>query len=629
MSPQLKAQIAALIADGRTNAEIAKEFELDGRLVQGMRQSSILSGVMKNRPKTSIPDGMSPLSEPTPPPPLADPMPPPKVEAPAPAAPPLTPAAPRPAAVPQAVRAPASPPQPSDGFVGGRQDSSVAEGFASGSQTRYQVERTVPMDGYLGVHPAPFTLETLGKLYGSGTYRITRFETGRPPHVIPDVCIGPSSGPPTYPGKDERERGHRDPRRTFADAEGAGAVLDRFARPYVAPSADVGAAAIQTLGTIQLEAMREKAKNNPDVFLKDFYTSQQARDEQRRVDDEERWRRRMEEEDRRHGRDLEKIRAESEARLAAAKAERDAMLALEDKKMEVFKAELKAREERMKEDLARSERATKEMRDSLQEQMNDTKANMDKEHELRLQMLNREHEYKAEMLKLQEKVMKEGNQDAFVGALERILGEVGGHIREIVELKKLEAMSPEAQAAAMQKGAVNGNLREPPRKVLPPQEKPPVALAGTGGNGSQAKQEENVEQIIRESLAKPELRGIVAEWVGHVKSGTTPAMFANMFVEFMRDPEDHKLRKSCSSFATFMAKRDWAAMYPVLKPILSKEEIEVFETPAAADFYETFRACVVESVNAYWAEFLAAQEEAKAKAAQAQAEKKEAVPVGA
>lgn len=535
-------------------------------------------------------------------------------------------------------------PEP-DGFPGasGFPDSSAMTGFGSSNEVRYHVERIVPPDGHLGTHSSPFNVDILGRLYGEGTYTVTEHRTGRTPIVKPNIVIAASAGPSRYPGQEGRSRGFRHEgsyprvRPGFQDQDqgqghGQGqevsrAPLDQFARHYVQPQVDQGAAsaAIKTLGDLALEDKKqaERAKNlGPDTFLRDFFSSQQSRDEERRRDEEARWQRRVdedqkkyeraiEEDQKKHERDLEKIEKESQARLQAAKQERDAMMVLEDKKMEVFKLELKMREDRMREDLARSEKATKEMQESLKGQLDEGKEILEKEHDLRLKMLEREHEFKTEMLKVQEKAIKESSQDAFIGALERLLGEVGTRVHEIVELKKLEAMSPEAQAAAIAKGAVNGNLRESPRKPAAPQEKPPVALSGSSGNGNGHgnKEAENVEQIIRESLAKPELHGIVSEWARQVKAGTSPAMFANMFIEFMRDPEDHKLRKSCSAFANFMSSRDWASMYPVLKPSLLKEEVEIFEKPEAADFYETFRACIVESVNAYWAEFMASRSE--------------------
>jgi hypothetical protein len=132
--------------------------------------------------------------------------------------------------------------------------------------------------------------------------------------------------------------------------------------------------------------------------------------------------------------------------------------------------------------------------------------------------------------------------------------------------------------------------------------------------------QEELESNIREALQKPMFRGVIREWAAHVEAGNDPTMFANIFLEFMRDPVRHDVRQGCSVFAGFMSIRPWPKMFEFLKPHLDPDVIAIFERPEAADFYEAFRAMVAYQVREYWQQCLIAakaSEEARRSAAQA------------
>jgi len=75
----------------------------------------------------------------------------------------------------------------------------------------------------------------------------------------------------------------------------------------------------------------------------------------------------------------------------------------------------------------------------------------------------------------------------------------------------------------------------------------------------------------------------------------------------MRDPVDSESRKGCSMFANFMKTRTWDEMLAVIGPRLDKDVLKIFKTPFAADFYEGFKAMVIEQVRAYWEDFMASR----------------------
>jgi hypothetical protein len=81
--------------------------------------------------------------------------------------------------------------------------------------------------------------------------------------------------------------------------------------------------------------------------------------------------------------------------------------------------------------------------------------------------------------------------------------------------------------------------------------------------------------------------------------------FANLYLEMMRAPRNDEGRQGCAAFATFMKPRNWKKMYAVLKEAIDSEVKESFEKQEAAEFYEQFRAMVIEQIRDYWAQFLA------------------------
>lgn len=418
-------------------------------------------------------------------------------------------------------------------------------------------------------------------------------------------------------------------------------------------------------------------------------------DEQRRIDDERRkdeqdkWQRRMdeqreetkrreEEETKRHDRELDRMKIESSNRLkeieagarereARDKADREArdkmsaderkhQLELEDRRMKLVLEQHKLERERIEDRAKKSEEELKdlhgltsermkELQEATQNQIKESdkkletelekqRAHQDEIHKLREKSLDKEYDLNQQILDIKkDSIAGQATSEVFQ-TINTVIKEFSKGLEKIVDLKKIEAMSPEAQAAAVASGKIDGNIIGEPKKgqetpepvhAKPVQAAPQPAAQATqapkNGNGAhpvEAKQgEAQMEQVIQDMVDKPFFKQVLKEWSFHVSKGEDPTTFANMYLEWMRDPMDHEGRKACSMFANFMKPRDWADMLKILGPKLDKETIAVFKSPEAEAFYDGFRAMVVEQIRDYWEQFLAQRKAQRAAAAAA------------
>ncbi len=141
-----------------------------------------------------------------------------------------------------------------------------------------------------------------------------------------------------------------------------------------------------------------------------------------------------------------------------------------------------------------------------------------------------------------------------------------------------------------------------------------------------------MDRIIKEHMGKPLAQEILKEWGKHVQVGNDPTLFANMYMEWMRDEgtaQAAEARKACGMFATYMSIRDWKTIHETLKEAIPEDQQEVFLSPEADTFYEGFRTMVVESVRDYWKSYLAAKqaEQEAVRVARAQAASAKAAEV--
>lgn len=566
-----------------------------------------------------------------------------------------------PASPPEAAPSAAPPSPPSDGFTFNRPAPSVAGGGFnfSGQTTKYQVERIHPPEGLMGVHPAPFTLEDLCKQYGEGTYDIIRQEPSKPPvsarHVVssywggpkyPRIATRPGDRRPwdryaeRYQDDPMREAGHRPYYGQQYPYGAAGYERDRAeaARQGAPGGQEVTAEVVRQFGQFTTKIMDQTAQgrqSGPDTFLRDFLATQQEqsdrraqeerdREDRRRQDEDRRWQRQVDEETKKHDREMERLRQESENRSKAEKEQRDALLALEDKKLEVVREQFRLSEQSLRQDLAKSREEMQSLQAAVKEQLGTVEDRIDEETErsrsvlerefgLRQKSLENEHALRQQMLDLQKDTAAKTEGELFVRTLDKVVGEAAKTIREAVQLKKIEAMSPEAQAAAISKGVIDGNVRmdEQPAQAQP-QAQPQDASRPAGGQDGGAPAEArggttSMDEMIQAQLQKPFFRQVLKEWVRQVEHNVDATTFATMYMEWAKDPEDHQGRKMTTAFANYMRTRRWPEMLQTLRPHLDQRQNAVLAKPEAETFYETFAYLVVESIQDYWEQFAAAR----------------------
>ena len=112
------------------------------------------------------------------------------------------------------------------------------------------------------------------------------------------------------------------------------------------------------------------------------------------------------------------------------------------------------------------------------------------------------------------------------------------------------------------------------------------------------------DQIGLEIMDRPMLEVLLQELDRHINAGK-PEFMVNTIMEAMKDPVDHRLRKSASTAVTFMMVRSWTE---VLSAIEKKYGMDVsgLETRAAAAFFDRMKFMIGAVMGEYWE----AQEEA-------------------
>lgn len=407
------------------------------------------------------------------------------------------------------------------------------------------------------------------------------------------------------------------------------------------------------------------------------------RDSERRKEESDKWDRRQQDDRQRHDRDMERLKTEGENRareLTAASqdhekreaADRKFLMELEDKKLNLIREEAKMRQEQLEAELRRSreemkaiqekttaeikavqekttaeiramqERAAAEIkvtrettqkeltenREAVREEIARQEQVLEREHRLKEKALDKEHELNNQILEIKKEVISKEGGDQLFNMLQTVVKEFSKGLERIVDLKKIEAMSPEAQAAAVSRGSIDGNVvMEPKRGVesVPSSEAQRDAMGGGGAQLEAAEQatEEKMDVIVQDALKDPQLKSIVQEWALHVENGSDATTFANFFMELMRDEGDSKTRKACSGFANYMSPRNWDLMLRSLTPYLDAETVRVFQLPNAGSFYEQFRAIVTEQIKEWFEQFLVARQQ---KAQQAAVSKGQSAP---
>lgn len=400
-------------------------------------------------------------------------------------------------------------------------------------------------------------------------------------------------------------------------------------------------------------------------------TAEEAKYERTRREDRERWERDQDAARIAHDRELARIKTEAETRLAESRAiseererrdrqeredrdrrgeaDRKHFLEIEEKRMQLMREDAEHKQKRLEIELQRSReemmslqlKTTEELKEnreatakhieesnrSLGEQLERDRESLDREHKLKEKAQDREFELQKEMISLQRENVEKSGGDQIFSTIQTVIKEFSKGLEKVVDLKKIEAMTPEAQAVAASRGAMDGAVmnagpttanipnqqqsapqQNQPQEPAQQQQAPaPVSNAASIVTGIV---ENKMESMIRESLRKPFFQEVLKEWALHVdesqESGKVDATtFANLYMVMMQDAKNEEGRQGCAAFATFMKPRNWKKMYAVLKTAMDEETQQSFEKPAAAEFYEQFRAIVITHIRDYFEQFMA------------------------
>ncbi len=522
--------------------------------------------------------------------------------------------------------------------------------------------------------------DDIGKRCGRGQYRIWKYEGSKMP-LYREIIISDAYGEPRAPRVIQETMRPRPfgvrPQDNYDDPNQPRVIYRPMGRPgYYEPgmgveggrptNESVAVTAVTKLSELNERAFERLEKHQqPPSVVTDFLKEQQLaiqkqRDEDaRRADDirrrdQEESSRREEEREAQHRRDMERIKEESAARVAAEKETRQTLLDLEQKKIDLIKQDADAREKVLRADLDRIRAEAKEERQTLlvqleklqkktddqisqvqegvDEEIKKGQENLNREHDLRTKHLDSEHSLKEQILKIREEMAKNQQGDEITKTVGKLIDGLERTIKEVVDLKKIEAVSAEERMANVAQQQSGGNLQTvQPGPAAPPPAEPHPALQGKAGNGhtvEPVKEKESVDKFVEQMSREPFFQEVLAEWGRHVKAGANATTFANMFMEWMRDdgtPEGLRARKACSVFVNHMQIRSWPEMYDVIKPALPKEFEKAFESTHASEFYEQFRLMVVSSVDDYWKAYLA-EKQARVEAEKQAAQRQPAVP---
>jgi hypothetical protein len=473
--------------------------------------------------------------------------------------------------------------------------------------------------------------------------------------------------------------------------------MSEFARHGAAVNESIAVTAISEMRKMhdsQLERTKEDRVRElePSVSIQKFMEKQQEEDRNRRAEetrkaDEARtkdqldWRHREDEREAQHKRDMDRIKEESASRLLQEKEARQTaliqerevrqtaieqerenrktMVELEQKKLDLIREEARSQQAALKGELDRIRAEAKEERQTLLAQMEKIQEKSDerieaveesvkteiekdrqglaREHELRGKAMDNEHSLKQDMLKLREEIVKGQNGDETAKMIGKLVESLERTVKEVVELKKIEAVSAEGHIAKIgQTASVPAATSDVNVQTVPPGQnviqEPHPAGQKRPGNGhtapatqasEPAKEKDNMDQYIRQMSQDPFFQEVITEWGRHVEAQADATTFANMFMEWMRDDgtmESIRAKKACAAFVNHMQIRDWPKMYKLLEPAIPSEFKAAFTTDHATDFYEQFKLMVVESVKDYWKAYFNAKQAEQEAARQAAAQ---------
>ena len=103
--------------------------------------------------------------------------------------------------------------------------------------------------------------------------------------------------------------------------------------------------------------------------------------------------------------------------------------------------------------------------------------------------------------------------------------------------------------------------------------------------------------IIQDLVSNNHFKDVLSEWAIHLEMDAGPTIFANLYLEWIGNPSGDRLRGPCRDFLSVMKNRTWEEILLVMAPQLNTRVLVQFEKPYAKDFYETWKAMVLEQVR--------------------------------
>ena len=313
--------------------------------------------------------------------------------------------------------------------------------------------------------------------------------------------------------------------------------------------------------------------------------------------------------------------------------------------MQVIREEAKLRQDILQQELHANREAMKNLqeqttiqidavKESMEKELTKDREGLEREHKIREKALDKEHELSSKILDIKQESLQKQGGDQMFNLLDTVVKEFGLGLKAIVDLNKMQSMTPEAQAASIAGKTMDGGVVQEPRRQEAPQARAAGQAAGNGPEVSAPQEEDGgklkVDTIIQAMVEQPIFKQVLREWSRQVKLNEDPTAFAGMFLDWQQDPSDFQGRKACSMFVNFIKTRSWAEALEVMGPKLDRDVLASFKTEYAADFYESFKVIVVEHVKMYFDDFIegrklkASQKEASAAPAPAAPEVVEA-----
>lgn len=512
----------------------------------------------------------------------------------------------------------------------------TGDGFGAPEIT-YEVERILPAEhgGLLGRHPAPFTKEDVGRIYGGNSrYRMTKFTPGQPA-LKTEFDVSATFGPPRTPARfqDPRTRGPQDP---AARAEAARLAAEQ-GHPSGAPSwarehlsGDRGMGGVITNLVDKLTAGKEGGDNsivqqllrNQDSADKAAATQAAAQraDEKAREDARQKEADRIRgaaetEREKAHGREIANINAMAAARQGWEDKVRGVISELDKKRLDLLDDRHKLREKELKDEITKSREEMRGVQASVKEELAEQEKRRNKEYDLREKMLDQKGEHEMERIKLLKQIHAGDSTSLIVDALKDLGTRAETTIGKLVKVREMELKAGgRVPLGEGQDEEVDGNIS--PGNVATAQT-PDAAPAGAGnghgrpGAATAAGGASDMKAVLNKILGSPLFQDIIDQWKDHIEVGNDPSMFANMYLEWMRDPRDEATdtRQACSTFANTMSAKKWPAMLAIIRPHLKGKpaSLAILETPEAENFYMGFRFIVCEHIRDYYREYMAAR----------------------